>query len=197
MPETGISRRDYDLTIKFSDGVHVRAEAKCKLEESPITIRSLDQTLSKAKSQLPKRAPGIIFVKIPRSWIEDAAFTEQIKKRAHIHMDRTRNIVSIKFFISNVVRDPANNMIGEMVAFDERANLNHCFSKYKKMKRGFHMFPAGGCSCPAVRLRRPQRRRGAFLEIGPAPKIGNPGALSALVLTQCYHGKKKGLGSNP
>jgi hypothetical protein len=71
---SGIKKRDYDLSIKFSDGVSVRAETKCKIEETKITLRTIEESFSIAKSQLPERVPGIVFVKVPRIWIEDETF---------------------------------------------------------------------------------------------------------------------------
>jgi hypothetical protein len=41
--------RDYDLEITFSDGVNVNAETKCKLEETKITLRTIEETLGHAK----------------------------------------------------------------------------------------------------------------------------------------------------
>jgi hypothetical protein len=147
---SGIKRRDYDLSIKFGDGVHVRAETKCKLEETAITLRTLDESFSQAKTQLPKRAPSVIFMKIPRSWINDAKFSEGMKRLAQNVLRRTSTLVSIKYYISNIVIDPINHMVGEIVAFDEQANLNHCFRKWKK--RSFQMFPNKPGATPPTRM---------------------------------------------
>jgi hypothetical protein len=75
----GTKRRDYDLSIRCGDGVGVRAETKCKLEETDITIRTLQASFSNAKRQLPQSAPGVIFLKVPRNWITDGAFVQQMR----------------------------------------------------------------------------------------------------------------------
>jgi hypothetical protein len=51
-----IARKDYDLFIKFSDGVEVRGETKCKMEETKITLRTIENSMSQAKSQLPTKS---------------------------------------------------------------------------------------------------------------------------------------------
>jgi hypothetical protein len=39
-----ILRRDYDLSLKFSDGIVARAETKCKMEETKITLRTIEDS---------------------------------------------------------------------------------------------------------------------------------------------------------
>jgi hypothetical protein len=65
--------RSYDLYITLSDGVTLRAETKCKQEETEISLDTVKDSLQYArKRQLPKTRPGIIFIKVPRPWIDRA-----------------------------------------------------------------------------------------------------------------------------
>jgi hypothetical protein len=137
-------RRDYDLSIKFSDGAIARAETKCKLEETAITLQTIEQSLSRAKQQLPQSKPGIVFIKVPRAWIEDEKFAANMIALAKRSMARSPWIVSVKFYTVRIVyeRDLEGESTGEIVAFSEHTNDQHKFGRYRT--RNWHMFPATG-----------------------------------------------------
>jgi hypothetical protein len=138
---SGIKRRDYDLSMKFSDGVSVRAETKCKIEETKITLRTIEDSLSTAKSQLPESVPGIVFVKVPRIWIEDEEFVANMYGLSDRFLSRSPSIVSIKYYVVKVVheRDRFGEAVGEIVGVHERLNPNHRFKKLAS--RDWRMFP--------------------------------------------------------
>ena len=142
--ESRILRRDYDLSIKFSDGVSVRAETKCKMEETEITLTTIEQSLSRAKKQLPQHVPGIAFIKIPREWIEDEVFAANMTALAKRSIKRSPWIVSVKFYTVRIVfeRDDLGESTGEVVAFSEHTNDDHKFRRYRT--RNWHMFPPTG-----------------------------------------------------
>jgi hypothetical protein len=143
-----ISRRDYDLSLEFSDGVRVRAETKCKQEETKITLRTIEASLSQAKSQLPERPPGIIFVKVPRFWLDDEEFVLEMRKLAQRFLARSPSIVSVKYYTAVVIRqvDLEGETLGEIVSFREETNDDHKFGKLKD--RNWHMFPQTGPVVP-------------------------------------------------
>jgi hypothetical protein len=138
----GIKRRDYDLSMKFSDGVCVRAETKCKIEETKITLRTIEKPMSIAKSQLPTTAPGVVFIKAPRTWIEDEKFVKDMHGLADRFLARSRFIVSVKYYIVSIVqeRDAFGESIGEVIGVHERFNPNHQFRKFSG--RDWRMFPS-------------------------------------------------------
>jgi hypothetical protein len=142
------ARHDYDLSIKCSDGVTIRAETKCKQEETKITLTTIEDSLSRAKSQLPKTVPGIIFIKVPRFWLDDEEFALQMRKLADRFLARSPSIVSIKYYTAVVVReeDMRGETIGEVVAFREQTNEQNKFRKLKS--RNWHMFPETGPALP-------------------------------------------------
>jgi hypothetical protein len=148
---SGIKRRDYDLSIKCSDGVRICAETKCKMEETKITLRTIENSFGIAKDQLPESAPGIVFVKVPRFWIDDEKFAADMRKLADRFLSRSPSIVSVKYYMAVIVQeeDSAGETIGEIVAFDERTNPNHKFRKFKD--RNWHMFPATQIPAPRPR----------------------------------------------
>jgi hypothetical protein len=144
-----LARRDYDISIKFSDGVAARLEAKCKLEETKITIRTIDETLSKAKGQLPETVPGIVFVKVPRNWIDDLKFAKAMLSLADRFLARSPSIVSVKYHTVNIVRQQdafGGETVGEILAVNERMNPKHHFRKLKE--RDWTMFPSTSGPAP-------------------------------------------------
>jgi hypothetical protein len=151
VPESQILRRDYDLSIRFSDGVAVRAETKCKMEETEITLTTIEESLSRAKRQLPQHVPGIVFIKIPREWIEDEVFAANMIALAKRSIKRSPWIVSVKFYTVRIVyeRDHVGESTGEVVAFSEHTNDAHKFRRYRT--RNWHIFPPTG---PAERPRQ-------------------------------------------
>ncbi|UFZ01514.1 hypothetical protein LQG66_19500 [Bradyrhizobium ontarionense] len=144
VPESKIIRRDYDLSIRFSDGVAVRAETKCKMEETEITLRTVQESLSRAKKQLPQHVPGMVFIKIPREWIDDIKFADDMRALARRSIKRSPWIVSVKFYAARIVyeRDAEGESTGEIVAFSEHTNDHHKFRRYRT--RNWHMFPPTG-----------------------------------------------------
>jgi len=62
---TGVKKDDYDLTITYEDGVVCCAETKCKIEETAITLDTIERSFNKARAQMPSDMPGIIFVRVP------------------------------------------------------------------------------------------------------------------------------------
>ena len=108
--------------------------------------------MSQAKSQLPLRVPGIIFIKVPRRWIDDEVFAAKMRALADRFLARSPNIVALKYYISRIVRDEdaLGETIGEIVAFDERTNPKHQFRKYRD--RNWHMFPSTPSAIPPQRM---------------------------------------------
>jgi hypothetical protein len=139
---SGIKKRDYDLSIRFSDGIRACAETKCKIEETKITLRTIEESLSIAKGQLPERVPGIIFIKTPRIWIEDESFAQRMRDLADRFLARSPSIISVKYYVVSVVqeRDSLGESIGEVVSVQERLNPKHRFKTLAG--RDWRMFPS-------------------------------------------------------
>lgn len=150
---SGLKKRDYDLSIAHSEGVQMRAETKCKLEETKISLRTIEQSLSDAKKQLPERVPGIVFVKVPRRWIDDETFADGMRKLALRFLARSPSIVSIKYYMALITRNEETDggeTVGEIVAFYEQANENHRFKHLKG--RDLHMFPSTPPAAPPSKM---------------------------------------------
>src|SRR5262249_24349017 len=88
----------YDLSITFSDGIRVCAETKCKLEETQITLKTVEESLKIAKKQLQKTRPCFIFVKVPRFWLDDAKFSTDMIDVADKFLKKAGRFGSIKYY---------------------------------------------------------------------------------------------------
>ena len=138
----------YDLSITFSDGTRVCAETKCKLEETQITLKTVEESLKIAKKQLPKTQPGFIFVKVPRFWLDDEKFSRDMIDVTEKFLRKTGRVVSVKYYTASVTysRDAVGEQVGEVIGYRERSNLGH---KFKKLKdRDWNIFPENPSPLP-------------------------------------------------
>ena len=94
----GVRGEDYDLEI-LVNGQIVCADTKCKLETTPRTDQTLYETLREGRKSVPPDKPGILFVKLPQTWIDtfddSAQILERVCKR---YFSNTGRIVSVKFY---------------------------------------------------------------------------------------------------
>src|SRR5262249_48102840 len=74
---TGVKGKDYDVGIVYTDGREACADAKCRLEGTAIRADTVKNSLNKARNNnLPSGKPGIIFVKVPQTWLEQEDMRE-------------------------------------------------------------------------------------------------------------------------
>lgn len=64
---TGVRGSDYDL-IASRDGQTLSVEAKSRRSGPILNQKTLSNALTKARKQLPRTGPGVIFVQIPVEW---------------------------------------------------------------------------------------------------------------------------------
>ena len=104
----------------YPDGFAEPADAKCKFETTEINPKIILNSLEKARKQLPDDRPGIIFTKVPQSWVADVGLAVQM---VDIGLNFTRNtdrIVSIKFYVS--LLKTCDNMVMHRHAYKEITN---------------------------------------------------------------------------
>jgi hypothetical protein len=95
---SGVKGSDYDVDVLYPSGLPACADAKCKVEATKFSARSIDDTLERARRQLPDNRPGIVFLKIPPSWMEIAV--DVCVAVAHDFLRTTRRVVSVKYYTS-------------------------------------------------------------------------------------------------
>jgi hypothetical protein len=111
---------DYDFEVTYPDGLTVPADAKCKFENTdPESVRN---SLIKARKQLPKDRAGMIFVKIPQSWIEEVEVAKALVSVANDFLRHTDRVVSVKFYVSQL--EAINNRILHRHGLREVTNVN-------------------------------------------------------------------------
>jgi hypothetical protein len=66
---TGQKGADYEAEFVTPNGTVICCEIKTKKEATPLTASTIRNTCETARKQLPKGRPGIIFLRIPQSWI--------------------------------------------------------------------------------------------------------------------------------
>jgi hypothetical protein len=67
---TGEKGCDYDCAVTYDDGRKACADAKCRIEKSEIRPETIRYALETARSRnLRKDQPGIVFVKVPQTWL--------------------------------------------------------------------------------------------------------------------------------
>jgi hypothetical protein len=116
------SRRggDYDVEVIYPDGLVVPADAKCKFETTAIDPDSVRNSLIKTRKQLPNDRAGIIFMKVPQSWISELGVAAAMVNVGQEFFRNTDRIVSIKFYISFL--DTVKQMVRHRHAFREITN---------------------------------------------------------------------------
>jgi len=97
---TGIKGQDYDAEILFPDGVVACADAKCALETADLAAKAIFNKLEKARKQLARDQPGIIFAKMPAHWMGHPDFISTTVDQAKELFRQSERVVSIKFYVA-------------------------------------------------------------------------------------------------
>jgi hypothetical protein len=115
----------YDYEVTFPDGLTACADAKCKIEAHEATQTSVENTLIKARKQLPKDRPGIIFVKVQPHWFTDPEIYSMLGKVTREFFRNTRRIISVKYFVNQF--DYLDDAILHTHRYREMSNPRNCF----------------------------------------------------------------------
>jgi hypothetical protein len=69
-PNSGIGRKgqDYDIQLRVR-GLEIPTEVKAKDDDTEFSSKTIINTIKNAASQLPKEEKGIVFLRIPSSWV--------------------------------------------------------------------------------------------------------------------------------
>jgi len=95
---SGTKGLDYEAKIALPSGHIGSCEVKTKREDTPLTSRTILNSLKEAGSQTPKDAPLIIFLKIPDHWYVDPrlkTFAESATQKFFRHYNRA---IAVVFF---------------------------------------------------------------------------------------------------
>ncbi len=133
---------DYDVEIILADGCVVCADAKCKLEVTEFSEKTVKNSLQEARKQFPKDRPSMIFMKVPAQWLRQDQIWRSLVEIAGQFLRTTGRIVSVKFYMSGVDYD--KGMIKYDQMFREVSNRSNRFDQLRDWDLFAEPDPAGG-----------------------------------------------------
>ncbi len=74
--------QDYDIEIVLADGCVVCADAKCKIEATSFSAKTVLNSLQEARKQFPKERPSVVFMKVPPQWLEQKEIWKSLAETA-------------------------------------------------------------------------------------------------------------------
>jgi hypothetical protein len=96
---TGQRGRDFDCAVTYGDGRVACADAKCRMESSEIRPDAVRHALETArKKNLPKDEPGIVFVKVPQTWLEFREVRQGLANVAAEFLRQTDRVVLVALY---------------------------------------------------------------------------------------------------
>ncbi len=122
---SGVKGADYDIEVLYPDGLTACADAKCKIESTAVSYHTMMNTLKDARHQLPKDRPGIAFVKVPYTWMQEPDFDAIALTAAQDFLRNTRRIVSVKYYVGEFIDEGA--MMRHRHLYKEFSNPNTNF----------------------------------------------------------------------
>jgi hypothetical protein len=98
------SNETFDLEVQLPSGARGCCEAKSKVESTALSDASIRQSIRDARAQLPSDAPGIVFLSVPQTWLDDPAFRVRLETGVADVLRNTGRIVSVIAYAWDVAR---------------------------------------------------------------------------------------------
>jgi hypothetical protein len=129
---TGVKGEGYDFSIEYADGCEACADAKCRLEGTEVRADTVKNSLNKARTiNLPRDKPGIIFVKVPQTWLEQEDVRKGIYAVVEGFLRNTERIVSVVVYATVTMELVEQKMMLIRYRFHEFLNASHRFDMTK------------------------------------------------------------------
>jgi hypothetical protein len=129
---TSVKGKDYDFGIEYADGREACADAKCRLEGTEVRADTIKNSLNKARTNnLPRGKPGIIFVKVPQTWLEQGDVRKGVDAVVDGFLRQTERIVSVVVYATFAIDLAKQKTILLRHPFHEYLNASHRFDKTK------------------------------------------------------------------
>jgi len=140
---TGQRGQDYDCAITYADGRTACVDAKCRTESSEIRPEHIQHSLQAArKKNLPRDEPGIVFVKVPQTWLETSDVRRGLVKVASDFLrNDTERVVLVVFYCSVYFLLEEQRMMVLRHLLEEVENPKHRFARAKSWRlfKGFEV----------------------------------------------------------
>jgi hypothetical protein len=128
----GVAGKDYDFSIKYADGREACADAKCRLEGTEMRAETILNSLKKARTNnLPPDQPGVIFVKVPQTWLEDETMRQGMYAAVRGFLRNTERVVSVVVYAVVVMELKDKEMMLFRHRFNEFDSKQHRFDTSK------------------------------------------------------------------
>ncbi len=92
---SGIKGKDYDVEIMPDSDTCLNCELKVTTEERDLQKSTIINKLNVARKQLPEEQPGIIFLKIPESWLKQTSTQQLISESIDQFFRNTNRVVAV------------------------------------------------------------------------------------------------------
>jgi hypothetical protein len=141
---TGQRGRDYDCAVTYADHRTACADAKCRTEASEIRPEYIRHSLQAArKKNLPNDEPGIVFVKVPQTWLESPDARHGLVKVASDFLRNTKRVVLVVLYCLVYFTHQEQRMMVIRHLLEEVENPNHRFDPTKSWRlfKGFQVPP--------------------------------------------------------
>lgn len=133
---------DYDFEITFRDGFTVCADAKCKIERTPLSENTIVNTLRKARSQLPDDRPGLPIVKFPASWIAHADLRNMFNQASAEVFRSSGRLVGVSYCSVSIAYE--NSAVAQTHYFHDVPNHNNRFDAGRDWRLFREWWPKDG-----------------------------------------------------
>ena len=126
----GVAGKDYDYRIRYADGREVCADAKCRLEGTPMRAETVINALRKARTNnLPPDEPGAVFIKVPQSWLEEKVTRLGIYATVREFLRNTKRVVTVVIYAVVLKELKEEKMMLMRHRFREFENTAHRFDR--------------------------------------------------------------------
>ena len=116
---------DYDFEINYND-IILCGDAKCNLTSTELSSRTITNTLTSSRRQLPAGLPGAFFFKVPQRWAQEPDFEAILTKGANDFFAKgSQRVVSVAFYTDPLTW--AEGLLSLRHQFYEVLNPRHGF----------------------------------------------------------------------
>lgn len=90
----GVKGQDYDLEIALPNA-RLPCDSKCKVESTGLRATTITDSIDAAGSQLPTDRPGVVFMKLPESWVRSPSIAQQADEGLRAAFERRRHLAGV------------------------------------------------------------------------------------------------------
>jgi hypothetical protein len=126
--ESGLRGRDFDLTASRA-GMTLNIEVTGK-DEIPLSAKTIRNTLTSKRTQLPTTGPAVVYMHIPANWMQDKKAAQAIFSEAFIDVfSRSRRFNAVVLVWEYVMGTPDGGTSHVEVWPCHNNNPRHAFDR--------------------------------------------------------------------